>query len=41
MTNDQNIKKAIAPWRQFAMASINEADNGDHAGFIAGPMMQE
>jgi len=35
------MSKAIAPWRQFATASISEADNGDHAGFIAGPMMQE
>jgi hypothetical protein len=28
-------------WRQFAMASINETDNADHAEVIAVPMMQE
>jgi hypothetical protein len=40
MTLDR-YQGTIAPWRQFAMASIIEAANGDHAAVIALPMLQE
>jgi hypothetical protein len=34
-------QKATARWRQFAMASISEAINADHAAVIPLPVMQE
>jgi hypothetical protein len=34
-------KKTITAWRQFAMASIAEGKDADHAPVIRSPMMQE
>jgi hypothetical protein len=35
------ISKASVPWRQLAMASIREPENGNHATVIAHRLMQE